>query len=428
VDTTANRTVHTPIQLSIDCENRTRTPTLDRVLDARAWTPVLRLLAVCLHLLMAGLLALAAVRALTGEPADVSAVVLAGVTGLVYAVGPSSRRVRDSMPIRVVWLATLGAAWLALLALSPEGIWVAFPMFFVQLHLLPGRWGVATVGVTTILAIAGFGWHQHDLNPGTVLGPVLGAAVAVATVRGYQALHAESEQRRQLIEELVAARDDLAVAERTAGTLAERDRLASEIHDTLTQGLSSIQLLLRAAERSLPDDTDTATNHVTTARSVAQDNLAEARRFVHELSPPDLAEGSLPSALERLCTETQATSTELSCRFELHGAAGRLSTQYEVTLLRIAQSALANATQHANAGQVVVTLQYSTYEVTLRVADDGVGFDSSTGSDGPDHGFGLPMMRQRAGGLGGTVTVDTTPGSGTAIIVNIPLPTGEGAT
>src|SRR5699024_4715060 len=324
---------------------------------------------------MAGLLALAAVRALTGEPADVSAVVLAGVTGLVYAVGPSSRRVRDSKPIRVVWLATLGVAWLALLALSPEGIWVAFPMFFVQLHLLPGRWGVTAVGVTTVLAIAGFGWHQHDVNPGTVLGPVLGAAVAVATVRGYQALHAESEHRRQLIEELVAARDELAVAERTAGTLAERDRLASEIHDTLTQGLSSIQLLLRAAERSLSQDPDTAMGHITNARSVAQDNLAEARRFVHELSPPDLAAGSLPSALERLCTETEATTTGLRCRFELVGTAVKLSTQYEVTLLRIAQSALANTAQHAAADEAILTLQYPGNAVLLRISDDGVGFD-----------------------------------------------------
>src|SRR5699024_11443773 len=125
------------------------------------------------------------------------------------------------MPIRITWLAALGATWLALLALSPEGIWVAFPVFFVQLHLLPGRWGVGTVIVTTILAIAGFAWHQHQLNPGTLLGPVLGAAVAVATVRGYQALYAESERRRQLVEELVAARAELAVAERTAGRTGE---------------------------------------------------------------------------------------------------------------------------------------------------------------------------------------------------------------
>lgn len=397
------------------------------MLDARAWTPVLRLLAVCLHLLMAGLLALAAVRALTGGHAEVPAAVLAGVTGVVYAVGPMSRRVRDSMRIRVGWLAVLGATWLALLALSPEGIWVAFPMFFVQLHLLPGRWGVGAVVATTGLAIAGFAWHQHQLDPGSLLGPILGAAVAVATVRGYQALHAESEHRRQLIEELVAARDELAVAERTAGTLAERDRLASEIHDTLAQGLSSIQLLLHAAERSLPTAPETAAGHVSSARSVAQDNLAEARRFVHELSPPDLAAGSLPSALERLCAETEATSAGLSCRFELTGRAVQLSTQYEVTLLRIAQSALANTTQHAAASEAVVTLEHPEHAVVLRVTDNGVGFDAAAEPDATDHGFGVPMMRQRAGNLGGTVTVDSTSDAGTAITVHIPLPAGEGA-
>lgn len=406
---------------------------------------MLRVLAVCLHLLMAGLLALAAVRAFTARPSDIAAVVAAGVTGAVYTIGPASARVRASTSAAAVWLAVLGAAWLALLALAPEGIWVAFPMFFVQLHLLPGRWGVGVVGLTTALAIAGFGWHQPELGAGAILGPILGAAVAVATVRGYQALHAESERRRRLIEELVVARDDLAVAERTAGTLAERDRLAREIHDTLAQGLSSIQLLLRAAERALPADPDTAQGHVIRARTAAQDNLAEARRFVHELSPPDLAEGSLPSALERLCTSTEATTAGLSCRFELDTggspdapsappstAPAELPTQHEVALLRIAQSALANTAQHAKATHVTLTLRYqSGYppgSVTMRIADNGVGFEVPADSSGADVGFGLATMRERVGALGGTLTVDSAPDSGTAVEVHMPLPIRAGET
>src|SRR5439155_18708562 len=128
-------------------------------------------------------------------------------------------------------------------------------------------------------------------------GPVLGAAVAVATVSGYRALYRESEQRRRLIDELQTTRRDLDAAQREAGVLAERERLAREIHDTLAQGLSSIQLLLRAAEREISGP---AAEYVRQARHAAQDNLAEARRFVRDLSPPDLEHGSLPAALRRL--------------------------------------------------------------------------------------------------------------------------------
>lgn len=389
------------------------------MLESRTQAPALRVLGVCLHLLMIGLLALAAVRALAAEPPAFAAVLAAAATGAIYAVGPLSTSVRESLRARALWLIALGVAWLALLALAPEGVWVAFPMFFVQLHLLPGRWGVLAVFGTAVAAIIGFGWHQHALNPGTVLGPLLGAAVAVGTVRGYQALHRESEHRKLLIEELLATRDELATAERSSGTLAERDRLAREIHDTLAQGLSSIQLLLRAAERALPAEPDTAGRHVRQARETAQDNLAEARRFVHALSPPDLAEGSLPSALARLCANTEASTRGLTVRFELTGTAAELPTQHEVTLLRIAQSALANTAQHARADNAVASLTYGAYGSTLRISDDGAGFGplDATG----DGGFGLASMRERAAALGGSCTVESEPGQGTTIAVSLPL-------
>src|SRR5439155_4680856 len=132
-------------------------------------------------------------------------------------------------------------------------------------------------------------------------GPVLGAAVAVATVSGYRALYRESEQRRRLIDELQTTRRDLDAAQREAGVLAERERLAREIHDTLAQGLSSIQLLLSAAERRLSTSDSAALDQIRAARTAASDNLAAARRFVRDLTPPELTGASLPAALDRLC-------------------------------------------------------------------------------------------------------------------------------
>lgn len=390
----------------------------------------LRVLRVCLHLLVAGLLVLAVLRAFAGPVPHATAVLAAAaVMGAVYAVGPVLPRVARSPRAAAGWLAALGAVWLVLLWLTPDGVWLAFPLFFVQLHLLPARWGLPAVAATTVLAIAGFAWHQGGPLVGMVIGPALGAAVAVATVLGYQALYRESEQRRELIEQLQATRSDLAEAEHSAGVLAERERLAREIHDTLTQGLSSIQLLLRAAERALPDRPETAADHVTQAREAAQDNLTEARRLVAALAPVELEGGSLPTALERLCATTQQRDG-LTVRFHLSGQPFDAATPYEVALLRIAQSALANTVQHAAAGRAELTLSYMDTGVTLDIVDDGAGFDpelAAAADGGQQAGFGLAAMRARARSLGGTMTVESSPGQGTALAVSFPHEPGDDA-
>ncbi|MGH3440333.1 MAG: sensor histidine kinase, partial [Sciscionella sp.] len=341
------------------------------------------------------------------------------VMAAVYAAGPLLPHVGRLKSAAAGWLGALAVVWLVLLWLTPDGVWLAFPLFFLQLHLLPSRFGPPVVVGTTVLAIAGFAWHQGRLTPAAVIGPALGAAVAVAVVLGYQALYRESEQRRELIEELTATRHELAAAERSAGVLAERERLAREIHDTLAQGLSSIQLLLRAAERALPGQPDTAEGHVRRARREAQDNLAEARRFVHALTPPDLESGSLPAALERLCATT-AEHSGLAVRFHLDGTPAAVETPYEVALLRIAQSALANTVQHAQACRAEMTLSYMDTRVTLDIVDDGRGFDTTTlpATGSIEGGFGLAAMRARARTLGGTLSVESAPEQGTALAVS----------
>ncbi|KQX86169.1 MULTISPECIES: sensor histidine kinase [Streptomyces] len=388
-------------------------------MDPRAHTHVTTALRLCLHALLVGLLALAATRSMD----DTAFVVLAAVMAALYGAGALAPVVQPHTRAAALWLAALGAVWLALLALSPDALWVAFPLYFLQLHLLPVRWGLAAVAVTAAGAITGFLLHDQEIGPGTFIGPLLGAAVAVATVWGYDALFRESERRRELIEELVSTRAELAEAERDAGTLAERERLAREIHDTLAQGLSSIQLLLRAAERTLPHDAP-ATPHVRRAREAAQDNLAEARRFVRALSPPDLEHGSLAAALSRLSSRT--STPELAVQFAVSGTPVVLPTPYEVALLRTAQSALANTVRHSGARRAEITLSFMETSVSLDVVDDGCGFDPGA-TDGVRRssgsgGFGLPAMRSRARSLRGTLSVESAPDQGTALAVTLPLP------
>ncbi|MGW0895384.1 sensor histidine kinase [Streptomyces goshikiensis] len=385
----------------------------------RSLTPVSRVLRLCLHALFLGLLALAAGRAVTGPEPDAGwTVAVCALLAAGYLAGALAPAVRNSPRAGALWLAGLGAAWAALLVLSPDGLWIAFPLYFLELHLLRLRWAVPAVAVTAAAAIGGFLGHSGGaVTPGPFLGPLLGGAVAVATVLGYEALYRESERRRELIEELITTRAELAAAERDAGILAERERLAREIHDTLAQGLSSIQLLLRAAERTLPQDAP-ALPHIARARLAAQENLAEARRFVRALTPPDLEHGSLPAALERLCSAVRGPRV----RFCLSGTARVLPTPYEVALLRIAQSALANVGRHASAERAEITLTFMDASVTLDIVDDGTGFEPGAARAGGEGGFGLPAMRSRAESLGGLFTVESAPGQGTAVAVTLPLP------
>ncbi|MGW6914949.1 sensor histidine kinase [Kitasatospora sp. NPDC054939] len=422
-------------------------------------TSVARVLQLCLHLLVAGLLGLAVARAAVGrggDPAGVASACLA--MAAVHTAGPFLPAVRRSHRAAALWLALLGVTWAGTLVATQDAVWLAFPLYFLELHLLGRRAGPAAVALTAVAAITAYAWHQHAVSVAAAIGPALGAAVAVATVLGYQALYRESEERRRLIDELTAARADLAAAHHAAGVQAERERLAREIHDTLAQSLSSIQLLLRAAQRALPDRTGAAADYVEQARQAAQDNLAEARRFVRALTPPDLEGSSLPAALERLCATTTVRD-RLDVRLHVCGDPVPLPVPHEVALLRIAQSALGNAVRHAEADRAEVTLSYMGDEVALDVLDDGKGFDpagagraagpagatgaagaaGATGEGGPtatgttrttgtagtareDGGFGLPSMRARARALGGTFALESAPGQGTALAVLLPVP------
>ncbi|MFD3354130.1 sensor histidine kinase [Streptomyces fradiae] len=386
-------------------------------------TPTTRALAWCLHVLVAALLAPAAGRAVVDHHPQAGLITAtAAACAVIYAAGPVLPRVRCSRRAAALWLAAVGACWLVLLALSADGVWVAFPLYFLQLHLLSRRAGLAAVAVTAVTAVTGFAAHQGAFSPAMAIGPVIGAAVAVAVVWGYQALYRESEQRRRLIEELTATRADLATAQHAAGVLAERERLAREIHDTLAQGLSSIQLLLRAAERALPHAPENAARYVDQARQAAVDDLAEARRFVAALTPPALEGTTLAGALERLCATTSIRH-RITARFHLTGEPVPLATAHEVALLRVAQSALANTVRHAEAATAEVTLSYLGDQVAVDVVDDGGGFrpDRLPAPDPEAGGFGLAAMRARVHALGGTLTVESAPGHGTALAAQLPL-------
>ncbi|MFJ3931530.1 sensor histidine kinase [Streptomyces sp. NPDC090029] len=340
-------------------------------------------------------------------------VALSGALAVLYVLGPAfASRAARATPRRLLWLAGVVAVWMVLVVLAPSFAWCAVPLFYTGLRTLPPRAAVVLVALLTLFVVAAqLRLAEDGFDPNLVIAPPAVAAVATAVFVQSERL---ASRQRALIDDLVSTRRELAATERREGTLAERQRLAMEIHDSLAQGLSSQQMLLQAADRVWEADPDTARRHVRSAESIAEHSLAEARRFVHDLAPADLAEGGgLEAAL------LSAAQRE-SAGFRVDGTPVPLPERVQSALLRIAQGALANAREHAGAGTTAMTLTYLGDQVVLDVADDGRGFVPGSAPGGV-RGHGLPAIRARVEQLGGVLTVESAPGEGTVLSAAIPL-------
>ncbi|MBN9176330.1 MAG: sensor histidine kinase [Microbacterium sp.] len=387
-----------------------------------ALTPVFLGLRTGLHVLFAALAVLVIVRAvISPTESSFAAIVLTLVMIATYGVGAIRTRTtgRSGRVLRLLWLAALTLQWVVLLWLTPEAAYLVFPLFFLYLHLLGPWWGAAAIAVATVTAICALGIHNGWSLAG-VVGPLIGAGVALLIGLGYQALAREAEQRETLMHELLATRGQLAATEHESGVLAERARLAREIHDTLAQGLSSIQMLLYAADKADPDRP--GAEHIRLARETAASNLADARRFVRELTPPDLDDRGLGGALRRLA-DSQWAAQGLHVNVRVSDTLD-LPMHVQTALLRIAQGAIANVIQHAHATTATITLAADHERLQFTIADDGKGFDpqlASTESRGRSDSFGLQATRERAEQLGGSLAIDTHPGHGTQLTIELTL-------
>jgi len=230
----------------------------------------------------------------------------------------------------------------------------------------------------------------------------------------------QSESRAELIEQLEAAQEQLAASNHAAGVLAERERVAQEIHDTLAQGFTSVVMLAQTAQAQLDGGhPELARERLAQVERVARENLAEARALVAAFGPAALADGTLAEALERLGERFQA---ETGVRVEVSlGEAGAPDRDTEVVLLRAAQEALANVRKHAGARRVLLRLVRDAGVLALEVLDDGQGL-----APGTAEGVGLRGMRDRVTAGGGTLDVAGEPGRGTRVRLAMPLPDDGG--
>jgi PAS domain S-box-containing protein len=198
--------------------------------------------------------------------------------------------------------------------------------------------------------------------------------------------------------------------------LQERNRMAQEIHDTLAQGLTGIIVQLEAAEDAMRERPKVR-QHIQKAEKLARNSLAEARRSVWALRPQALEHADLAAALRSLI-EQLADHRANPALFHLEGAVHPLPPKVEDNLLRIAQEALNNAFQHAEASTVEVCLTFGAGETTLCVRDDGRGFDPGAAQN--KSGFGLTSMRERAERIGGRIAIKSRTGEGTQVVAQVP--------
>ena len=202
--------------------------------------------------------------------------------------------------------------------------------------------------------------------------------------------------------------------------LAERTRIAREIHDNLAQEMLGISVQLEVVARTMPPGAEAARTHLDRVRVLVRHGIAEARRYVWDLRSQALENNDLPTALSETARRLTAETT-IEAQVQVSGTFRPLTRLVEDNLLRIAQEAINNAVTHAQAQRIFVDLVFDARRVRLNVRDDGRGFDSQAIGNGGNGHFGLVGMRERAEQIGGTLSIHSGNGSGTEIVVDVPI-------
>jgi two-component sensor histidine kinase len=209
------------------------------------------------------------------------------------------------------------------------------------------------------------------------------------------------------------------IQSRFSAVLAERTRMAREIHDTLAQGYVGISLQLQALSGKLRNSPDDVRKHLDLASKMADTSLSEAYRSIWELRPQALEGETLDTAISSVA-EQMVAGTPVRLDIRVRGSFVALPGSVETNLLRICQEAVANSIKHAGPSRIVIRLIRDRGSVRLQVADDGNGFES-TAALSPNAGhFGLLNMRERANQIGARLTISSKPGAGTNIEVEVP--------
>ncbi len=233
----------------------------------------------------------------------------------------------------------------------------------------------------------------------------------------------ERTRRRQAVEaERIQAQRNLELQKKALdaemAALAERSRIAREIHDGIAQSIYMLNLNLETCADLAEKEPGPLKDRLRTLVPLAKQTLLETRHYIYDLKPVLSGERGVVTMVENQVKEFR-TVTGVQTSLSVEGQPRQVSVSMATGLYRILQEALANVLKHAGASQVDVRLAFTDAQVTLAVQDHGAGFDTSAAGGG----FGLGNMRERAQELGGKIDIISAPGKGTC--VSVALPTEE---
>ena len=290
------------------------------------------------HLMAVVLTAIGVIRAI-GDGVGMPAAIISGIAILAWhtagTILPSKTRSRS---LAVWWLLGFVAIWIAAVAVSAEFVWLAFLLWLLAGHLMPLRWGLLFSGFVLAVVIVAPILHHGTTSYANIFGPLIGGIFAFGISRGYLQLLRDAAERERLVASLTRLQaetaelqDELALAQRHSGAIAERARISRDIHDTIAQALSSIRLLAHAgAGRTEDPDAARTLGQVET---LAGDSLADVRRIVAALAPAELEDDALAAALQRMLDRIR-DETGLQGELHVDDSMPILPTEVEVALLR----------------------------------------------------------------------------------------------
>ena len=255
--------------------------------------------------------------------------------------------------------------------------------------------------------------EKHFTTEDETLLSTLGWQIAVTVInaRLYETVKNKEKERAKLLHQIITAQEE------------ERKRIARELHDETRQALSALILGLDTVDTARAADPSEAAAIQQSNKAIARQILEDIRRITADLRPSLLDDMGLVPAVTRYA-KNRLNPLGIMLRFDVDNLKGyRLPSDLEIVLFRIIQEAISNIIRHAHASVVTIQLTNQNSHITLRIADDGQGFDprSAQLSNSQDSGFGLRGMQERVSIIGGDFDLQTAPGQGTVVTVLVPI-------
>jgi len=269
------------------------------------------------------------------------------------------------------------------------------------------------VGVLNIASRRARSFSQQEVQLLTALGHQLGIAIENAQL--YGELQLREQMRAELLRQIISTQED------------ERRRIARELHDVTSQALATVAVRLEGLTTLPGSSAKDMETQLEGIKSLLGTASKEVHRLIYDLRPTLLDDLGLPAAL-RSCAHDCLDAAGVEVHLEVVGQEKRLPSQAEIAVFRIVQEAITNIACHARAESTYLCLEFKDKDIVVQVEDDGIGFDLSQAFrlGGTRESVGLLGMKERAELLGGTLTIDTKPGGGTRVAVEIPVDWGQG--